>query len=230
MNQTRALTEYVCTEFRKLSDSSKAVEMAAYMKTDMPFYGVQKPLRVAVYRDLFKRFPATSQRDYEANIRALWNLPMREDKYTALAYATKFKTFMTFESIPLYEQLVREGAWWDFVDDIATHMVGQVLLTERKLTKPVLEQWIDDPDLWIRRTAILAHNRHKKETDEDQLYDHILRRAHEKEFFIRKAIGWALREYSYANPESVRTFIKRHETKLSNLSVREGLKQLNRAR
>jgi 3-methyladenine DNA glycosylase AlkD len=228
MNATSELTDFVQSELSKLSDAEKAVEMAAYMKTEMPFYGVQKPLRATVYKTVFKRFAPVSRSEYEANVAALWGLPKREDKYTALAYAAKFSKFMTFESIPLYERLIREGAWWDFVDDIAVHMVGRVLLQERELLKPVMEQWIVDPDFWIRRSAILAHNRHKKSTDEERLYNHVLLCAHEKEFFIRKAIGWALREYSYANPESVRLFIESNKNVLSSLSVREGLKQLNR--
>lgn len=221
-----SLTKFVQSEFSKLSDPKKAVEMAAYMKTEMPFYGIQKPLRVPVYRELFKRFPAGSQEEYAANVRALWKLPRREEKYAALAYATKFKSFVNTDALPLYEELIREGAWWDFVDDIAIHLVGDVLLNQRNVVKPLMNKWIEDPDLWIRRTALIAHNAHKKQTDEEQLFDHILRCAHEKEFFIRKAIGWALREYSYVQPKSVDRFVRQNADRLSPLSIREGTKRL----
>src|SRR5205814_1691733 len=141
--------------------------------------------------------PPRNRNEYEANVLELWKQPYREEKYTALSYAGKFKAFVNIDSVPLYERLIREGAWWDFVDDIATHFVGEVLLRDRQRMKPIMDEWIRDDDMWIRRSALLAHNRHKRETDEEQLYDHILHCADEKEFFIRKAIGWALREYSY---------------------------------
>jgi 3-methyladenine DNA glycosylase AlkD len=92
----------------------------------------------------------------------------------------------------------------------------------------ILDKWIEDDDLWIRRSAILAHNRHKQNTDSKKLFDYCLRCAHEKEFFIRKAIGWALREYSKTEPKVVSSFIDKHNELLSNLSKREGMKHINR--
>jgi len=103
-----------------------------------------------------------------------------------------------------------------------------LILAERKKVRPLIERWIDDADMWIRRSALLAHNRHKHQTDHAQLFDHCLRRAGEQEFFIRKAIGWALRQYSYANPTAVRRFLLANRDRLSGLSFREGARQLVR--
>jgi 3-methyladenine DNA glycosylase AlkD len=215
-------------EFEKLADPVNAVPMAAYMKTDMPFYGIPKPLRVPIYRTLKKEYAPETQKEYESCVLALWNLPHREEKYAAIEYAMFFDKFITYKSLPLYERMVREGQWWDFVDPIAIALVGIALKKDRAKVEPKMRKWIGDPDMWIRRTAILSQNRHKAETNEQMLFEHCLDRAHEKEFFIRKAIGWALREYSYAAPKAVRKFIEKNKNTLSPLSVKEGAKQLDR--
>lgn len=225
----QSVVDFVRGEFEALADPDKAGPMAAYLKTDMPFYGIQKPDREPVHRELKKRFIPANRRDYEAVVRALWELPHREEKYAAIEFAIMHEPFITSASLPLYQRLVREGAWWDLVDGVAVVLVGGLLLRERAKVKPIIEEWIEDSDMWIRRTALLAHNKHRKNTDYRQLFDHCLRRAPEKEFFIRKAIGWALREYSYAEPKRVRDFLTKHRSVLSSLSYKEGAKQLVRS-
>lgn len=220
--------KFLVSEFSKLADADKAVEMAAYMKTDMPFWGIQKPDREPIYRKLAKDFAPADHDEYSQVIRKIWNGKHREEKYAALDYAVRCKKFIQTSMIPLYEELVRDGAWWDLVDPLATLLIGVAFLNDQKTVKPIMKDWIDDDDMWIRRTAILSMNKHKEKTDEKLLYDFCLRRAHEKEFFIRKAIGWALREYSYKAPDSVIKFLKANRGTLSPLSYREGAKQLVR--
>jgi 3-methyladenine DNA glycosylase AlkD len=222
------LVRFVQKRLNEVADPEKAVPMAAYMKTDRPFYGVQKGERVPIYREMKRRFAPTSHDEYKGGVLALWNLPHREEKYTAIEYACQSKQYITPRSLQLYEKLIREGAWWDLVDGVAIVLVGHLLLENRKEIRPIMEKWIDDPDFWVRRTVLIAHCHHKSETDEKQLFDHCLRRAHEKEFFIRKAIGWTLREYSYTAPEVVRDFLIDNRDKLSGLSFREGAKHLVR--
>ncbi len=224
------VVSYVQREFKKLADPINAVPMAAYMKTEMPFYGIPKPLRVPIYRTLKKEYAPSTQEEYEACVLALWNLNHREEKYAAIEYAMFFDKFITYKSLPLYERLVREGQWWDYVDPIAIALVGIALKKDRVRVEPKMNKWIRDPDMWIRRTAILSQNRHKSETNEEMLFEHCLARAHEKDFFIRKAIGWALREYSYSAPNAVRKFLTQNKETLSPLSLKEGAKQLDRAR
>lgn len=225
---TQGLANFVQSEFRKRANPNKAKAMAAYMKTKMPFYGIQKPDRVPVFREMKRQFAPRSRREYESAVRVLWNLPHREEKYAAVEYAVQHKPLITSASLPLYEELIRQGAWWDFVDAVAMLLVGRVLLEEPKPMRPILERWIDDPDLWIRRSAIICHNRLKGHTDRKQLFDFCLRRADESEFFIRKAIGWALRQYSYTEPMAVREFLLHNRDRLSGLSFREGARQLVR--
>jgi len=202
--------------------------MAAYMKTQMPFYGIQKPARVPVLREMKKRFPPQTRRDYETAVLALWRLPHREEKYAALEFAALWPDFVTAASLALYEKLIREGAWWDLVDPAATALVGRALRKERPTVRQAMDKWIDDEDFWIRRAALLSQIGHKEKTNQRQLFRYCLRRAHEEEFFIRKAIGWALRDYSYTAPEAVRSFLLNHRDRLSGLSFREGAKQLAR--
>lgn len=223
-----ALAAFVSTELTRLADPAKAVAMAAYMKTDMPFHGVQKADCIGLHRTIRTRFVPSSQEDYEQGILALWRLPHREEKYAAIEFATQNKTFITSASLPLYERLIRDGAWWDLVDPVAAILVGSVLVKERAAVRRTMEAWVRDADMWMRRAALLAHLKHKTQTDERQLFAHCLLLAEEKEFFIRKAIGWVLREYSKTAPDRVRAFIDAHRDVLSPLSVREGSKHLAR--
>ncbi len=220
------IVEFVQSELKRLADAEKAPVMAAYMKTDMPFYGVQKPDREPILKAIKKNFRPQSRQEYEKTILKLWKLPHREEKYLALGYACEFVSLATVDTMDLYERLVREGAWWDFVDVLAAHLVGRLHMTCRAEVAPMMDEWISDPDFWIRRSAILSQLRHKKETDSKRLFSYCLAQADETEFFIRKGIGWALREYSYANPDAVKKFLLKNRKRLSNLSFREGAKQL----
>lgn len=214
--------------FGSLADSDNATAMAAYMKTTQPFFGVKRPQRVPLERHLAKTYAPSSQDEYEDAVLALWQQPEREMQYTALAVARKWKTFVTTSSLPLYLRLVREGAWWDLVDELAAQLVGRVWLLERDGVGTLADDWIDDDCLWIRRTALLGQLKHKHDTDSDRLFAYCRRRMDEREPFIRKAIGWALRQYSYIAPDEVIAFLEAYRDELSALSLREGAKRLVR--
>ena len=220
------MTRFLARELAKIGDPQRAADMARYMKTNMPFYGVTNPERKKVYRELRRRFPISSRAEYVAAIEALWARPHREEKYCAIGLAVDYPEYITIGSVPLYRRMITEGAWWDFVDDIAIRLIGRVLLDDRVRMHPKLDRWIEDPHLWIRRTAILSQIKHKDRTDQEQLFGYCLRRAPEKEFFIRKAIGWALREYAKTAPDAVRGFALEHREELSGLSFREATKHI----
>lgn len=221
------LAEYVQGELTRLADSKRAIAMAAYMKTAQPFYGVGAPQIHTIAAEARGRYPPATHAAYLRNVRALWKLPHREPRYIAIEYG-KQREFLRPDSLPLFEQMVRDGAWWDFVDGIAASLVGMALLDHRKVVQSVLDGWITDGSFWIRRTAILAQLRHKSQTDSATLLRYCLTCAAEREFFIRKAIGWALREYSKSNPGGVAAFLKKNRVILSPLSLREGAKHLIR--
>ncbi len=223
------MARFASSELARAADPAKAGPMAAYMKTDMPFYGVQKAGRTSVLREIHKRFRPNSPEEYRAGVLALWQLPHREEKYLAIGFARKHRQFIDVTALPLYERLVREGAWWDFVDDVASNLIGTLLLDYRASIAPVMERWVDDPNMWVRRTAIISQLKHGTSTDHEQLFRFCLKRASEKEFFIRKAIGWALRQYSKTDPETVLRFLVQNRDRLSGLSYREGAKVLRRS-
>ena len=213
-----------------MADPAKARDMAAYMKTDMPFYGVQKPARVQVFREATRRFPVRTRVEYVDAIHSLWSQPHREEKYVAIQMAMGHAKFITHASLPLYRRLILEAAWWDFVDDIGIRLVGRLVLMEPGKMRPIMDRWVDSRgtrNMWLRRAAIISHISHGERTDQRQLFDHCLRRCDEKEFFIRKAIGWSLRHYARTAPNDVRRFLLRHRDKLSPLSFREASKHLN---
>ncbi len=220
------MTRYLAAELAKIGDPGRAADMARYMKTDMPFYGVHKPEWSKVYREMRRRFPITSRTGYQTAVRALWAQPHREEKHCAIRLAVDHPQYVTIGTVPLYRRMIVEGAWWDFVDDIAARLIGKVLLDDRARMHPKLDRWIDDQNLWVRRSAILSQLKHKSVTDQDQLFGYCLKRAEEKQFFIRKAIGWAFREYAKTEPDAVRAFALEHRERLSGLSFREATKHL----
>jgi 3-methyladenine DNA glycosylase AlkD len=225
-DQVEGLIAFVQRELRDRADPRKAVAMAAYMKTSMPFYGVPTPAREQIHREIRARFSIANRKDYERAVLGLWRLPHREEKYFAIAVARSFRDFIVPESMPLYRRLIEEGAWWDFVDEVAAHLVGMVLLHHRKEIAPMMDRWIEDADLWVRRSAIISQLKHRDKTDHVRLFRYSLAQAAEKDFFIRKAIGWALRQYAYSEPDRVRDFITKHRGKLSPLTYREASRVL----
>ena len=215
------LADYVAGALERLQDPGKAVEMAAYMKTDMPFYGVQKPGRMPIIKHVKERFRPVDSRQYAEGVLALWERSHREEKYLAINYALSFRQFVSVESFGLYERLIREGAWWDFVDGVAADLIGGAYLNDRPEVKPIINKWSKDADKWIRRTTLICQLHHKDKTDHEQLFSLCLLMSGEKEFFIQKAIGWALREYSKTNAGAVKKFLRRNKDNLSPLSYRQ---------
>jgi len=209
-----------------LGDPVRARQMAAYMRTDMPFYGVQASTRREVLAELLHAFPVTSPDRYEATVRVLWRGTHREEKYLAIDVAIRVREFIGFERLGTYQRMIVEGAWWDLVDPIATKLVGTVLLDHPKRAEPVIAEWGRDVNLWLRRTALICRIRHKKATDAERLFELCAARAGDDEFFIRKAIGWALREYAKTDPKAVTRFLRAHRDELAPLSFREAAKHL----
>lgn len=220
------LAAFVQREFQGLADPAKASQMQAYMKTEMPFYGINQPERDRVSRRFKEAFPPATETEWRTAIRTLWTLPHREEKYAALDYAAMFPEFRQPAAMDFFGQLAREGAWWDLVDFVATRLVSPTLLNHRHAVRPVIDRWVRDDSLWLRRTALLSQLKHKAHTDERQLFGHTLLRRGETAFFIRKAIGWALRDYSSTAPQAVLGFLEQHGAELSRLSYREAAKRL----
>ena len=215
------MIEAIRSGLAELADPAKAPGMQAYMKSSMPFHGVQKPARVQLARALFVELDSFAE--WRSAVLELWHAArFREERYMALAVLRdrRYRRFRTLDALPLYEELIVTGAWWDFVDEVATGPLGELLPD----VAPVLQAWSVDDDMWKRRSAIIAQVRRKRETDFALLTDCIEPNRDDREFFIRKAIGWALRAYAWVEPEAVIVFCDAHE--LSPLSRREALKNV----
>ena len=228
LSSVAELRAFVSGQLGAHADPAKAGPMAAYMKTAMPFYGVVKPERDRIAAAITARFPINDHDTYERAVTSLWDLSHREEKYLAIRMARLYADFVTPRSLALYKRLIQDGACWDCVDEIAIHLVGRVLYRHRSAVSPTLDAWIDDQDMWLRRTALLSQIHHKGDTDEERLFGYCRQTADETAFFIRKAIGWALRDYSAAAPERVLAFLRHNRGRLSGLSFREAARRLRR--
>lgn len=209
------------------SDRAAATQARKYLKTDMPMFGVSRPVLKELLRDALAQHVPATRTEWEQAVRLAWAGPQRELKYAAVAILRGYRgRWLGPEAIPLLEQLIREGAWWDLVDELATHPVGDVLASHRAEMAPVLERWIASDDPWLRRAALLAQVRHRGKTDVPMLLDFCRRQADDPSFWIRKAVGWALREHAHTDPETVRTFLAEMGDRLSPLSRAEAEKHL----
>ncbi|MBO57525.1 MAG: hypothetical protein CMA77_00800 [Euryarchaeota archaeon] len=222
------IANHIRKKLSKHANPQDAAHMQRYLKTSMDFYGVKSPIHNEIVAEVKKLFPITNQEEYNLIITHIWDLSHREEKYISIKLARKWKQFITLDAISVYEKMIREGQWWDFIDPISQGLVGILLMNNRKEMNEILDKWITDENLWIRRSAILAHLKHKENMDQEKLFSYCIQCAHEKEFFIQKAIGWVLREYSKTQPEGVSNFIEENNELLSNLSIREGMKHINR--
>lgn len=208
------------------ADPVQAEKMAAYLKTEAPQLGVSKPALDALMRDLKARHRPADRQAWERAVLAVWTLPWRDGRTAAIRYARAFPSFVTHDSLPLFERMIREGAWWDLVDETAAWLVGPLWRQDPTRTRAELTRWLDDPSLWIRRAAIISQIRRQFARDREFLFDACLRCAHERDFFMRKAIGWALREWGRREPDAVQAFLAAHGEALSPLSRKEAGRRL----
>ena len=211
------------------ADPASAPRMQAYMKSDLPYRGVRLPQVRTLARTVFAAHPLPDRASWEATVRELWDTASyREEWYAAIAL-TGYRRYAGYQDprvLPLYEHLVVTGAWWDVVDEVATHRVGPLLRRHHDALAPVLRRWAHDADRWRRRTAIIAQIGAKTATDTALLTDCIAPSLGERDFFLRKAVGWALRDLSKHDPDWVRAYVDAHRDQLSPLSLREATKYL----
>ncbi|TNC19837.1 DNA alkylation repair protein [Amycolatopsis alkalitolerans] len=230
MDKVDELVSAVRTELAAVADPVKAPEMRRYMKSAMPFYGVPKPQRQAVTRRLFAGYPLPDRGAFVGAVEKLWReAEFREERYVAIDL-TGYRASARWQDsslLPLYEEMIVTGAWWDFVDEIAARRVGPILRAEPAVVGPLMRKWAVDPDLWRRRTAIICQLGAKDRTDLELLTFAIEASIGERDFFLRKGIGWALRQHSRVDPGWVRRFVDEHPG-LAPLSVREALKHVPR--
>jgi 3-methyladenine DNA glycosylase AlkD len=226
---THPLVVEVRAALEKAADPVKAPQMQAYMKSTMPYRGVSAPEQKVIWRQIFPAHELSSKKEWERVALTLWReATFREERYAAVALTglRGFAAYRTMASIPMFEEMIVSGAWWDFVDAIAGRQLGDILRTDPARMSKLMRRWARDPNMWKRRAAILCQLGFKRETDLTLLYDCIEPNLGDKEFFIRKAIGWALRQHAWTDPREVKRYVKAHRDRLSGLSVREALKNI----
>lgn len=208
--------------FKENANEEYAKRMSAYMKNYFPFLGIPKPKRVELSKLFMQEKLQHTRIDWQL-IFDLYELNEREYQYLALEYLSKMQKHLVKADISKLEHLLIQKSWWDTVDSLAS-IVGFVCIKYPELKKEVLQIWMISSNIWLKRVSIIFQLKYKTEVDTQFLAKAILANHLSKEFFIKKAIGWALRQYSKYNPDWVRKFISQNS--LSPLSIREGSKYL----
>ncbi|GLR15439.1 DNA alkylation repair protein [Portibacter lacus] len=207
--------------FIEESNPAKIQKMTDYMKGRFVYLGITSPERKVILAKIFQGYK-WSREELLSFTRHCWNSKFRELHYAALDMMNKHSKKFELEDIPFFESLVTTHSWWDTVDSLAVHPIGKTLYKDVDDRRKWVTKWAESEDLWLRRTAILHQLKYKSDLDEDLMEFTILKANGTKEFFLNKAIGWILREYSRTNPAYVLQFCERHD--LSNLSRREALR------
>jgi 3-methyladenine DNA glycosylase AlkD len=225
----RSLLPKLRKALRRAADPQKAPAMQAYMKSVMPYHGVSAPLLRQVCKAMFADEQFASASQWQAQVLELWRgARFREERYAALNLAgdKRARPFQSPSAMSMYEELIVTGAWWDYVDDVASHRVGPILRDYPAPMRRKMLSWSKSKDLWKRRTAIICQLGFKFETDLELLYACIEPSLESREFFLQKAIGWALRQYAWTDGVEIRKYVRRNRSRLSALSYREALKNI----
>jgi len=215
--------------FEERRDPERAVGMAAYMRDQFPYYGLPAPAQRAAAKEAADGLGQPSEADVVHLATTCWARPQREWQYAACDVLGRRAKHCSPALLLTAEHLITTKSWWDTVDSLASKTVGALVRAHPELA-PTMDQWIGADDMWLARTALIHQLGYKTATDHERLFAYCRQRAGDADFFIRKAIGWALREYAKTDPQAVHRFVDTHDGVLSNLSKREALKNLRRGK
>lgn len=208
--------------FKHNANGTDAMAMRAYMKDHFPFFGIKTPVRRELLKEHMAIHGKPALQELPAIVRSAFGYPEREMHQVGLDLMMKAAKKLGPEHLPLLEELITRKSWWDTVDALAVNVVGVILKRYPKEIRTWNARWMRSNDLWLNRTALLFQLKWKQDIDEELLFANIDRLSDHKDFFIRKAIGWVLREYARTEPESVLSFV--NDRSLSSLSAREALR------
>ncbi|WP_066172257.1 DNA alkylation repair protein [Bacillus marinisedimentorum] len=216
--------EEMTSRFRMHKNAQQAEKMEKYMKNKFPFLGLKTPERSSLLKEFIAEKGLPEPENLLQVVHSLWNEEEREFQYTALHLLTKQHKQMDRNWIAHLETLITEKSWWDTVDTLASQLCGTYFTRFPEEIDRHVMRWLDSGNIWLQRSAVLFQLKYKDKTDEELLYRVVVRLQNEDEFFIKKAIGWALREYGKTAPDSVRYFVQSRS--LAPLSRREAMKHL----
>jgi 3-methyladenine DNA glycosylase AlkD len=225
--ETKQILDSLYSELQKNANQSDSAFMSKYMKDKFLFFGIKKPFREEIEKKYYPALTKLAINDLKELVSLLWILPERECQYIAMVILDKNLKTLDGQMLDLLEELIITKSWWDTVDYLAAKPVGYILKGHPDLIDKYIKKWMDSGNMWLQRTCLLFQLKYKKDTDYNLLFSLSKELSGSKEFFIQKAIGWALREYSKTNPESVQNFIDNNH--LAPLSVREGLRIINKS-
>ncbi len=233
MTANRLLIDDVRARLSAEADAERAAGQQRYMKSALSYFGVTMPRIVAITKEVFRTHPLVGHDDWCDTILAMFRGATHRELWYAAVHLAEHPAYRAHarrpESLGLYEILITEAAWWDVVDTVASHLVGGLFEADAAWTADRMREWSTDADLWKRRTAIICQLGRRQDLDLPLLYDCIAPSVQDHDFFIRKAIGWALREASKTHPQEVIRYVEEHRADLSSLSKREALKRLLKA-
>lgn len=221
----RVVLDRLVTIYPTAADPAKAGPMRAYMRDQFDFLGIRSTEQRALAREVLAGLSTPDEADLRDVALACWRLPAREYQYFACDWLRRHAAVCSAGFLDTVGHLVVTKPWWDTVDALAAHVVGPLVSRHPELAS-TMDRWSVDEDLWLVRTAILHQLRYREATDVARLSRYCTAQAGHPDFFVRKAIGWALREYAKTAPDVVRAYVRAHSSQLSGLSVREALKNL----
>ena len=217
--------ERLVAAYRAAADPTRAAGMRAYMRDQFDFLGLPAPVQRRLSRTALAGLPRPSEADLSSVALGCWNLAEREYQYFACGYLRRHVAVCAAGFLGTARQLITERSWWDTVDTLAAHIVGPLVLRTPPLVSE-MDSWLVDADRWLIRTALLHQLNYRDATDEARLFRYCLAQAGHRDFFVRKAIGWALRQYARTAPDAVREFVRTNEGRLPALAVREARRHL----
>ena len=212
------------TAYEANANPDNAAPMKKYMRGQFEFLGLKAPLRRTLIKAFYAEHGLPPLDELQALVQQMWKMPYREYQYTALEFLTRRRRHLTPDYVPLLKMLITTESWWDTVDGLAAHQVGGLFAHFPEIRDTHIDRWRRQENLWLRRTTLLFQLRYKEKTGEDLLFALIEENLADKEFFIQKAIGWSLREYSKSNPTAVQQFVA--ATELSPFAQREAIKRM----
>jgi 3-methyladenine DNA glycosylase AlkD len=220
----RTVMDRLLATYTAAADPAVAGPMRAYMRNAFPFLGLRSQQRRDLSRRVLTGLPRPTEADLRAIALACWELPEREYQYFAVDWLVAHPSACGPGFLSTAEILITTKSWWDTVDALASNVVGTIV-ARHPAAVATMDRWLTDENLWLIRTALLHQLRYKRDTDQERLFRYCAARADHPDFFIRKAIGWALREYAKTEPQAVHGFVASTPT-LAPLSVREAVKNL----
>ncbi len=212
--------------FLENANAENAAQMKAYMRNQYDFFGIKAPAQLQIRREFLHSQGLPEISHLSELIRELWEQPEREFQHFAIALLEKYSKKADAGIIEILEWIIVTKSWWDTVDFIAAILVGNHFKQFPDLIPVFTEKWMNSGNFWLQRSALLFQLKYKKQTDLKLLFGFIEKLSGSREFFIRKAIGWTLREYSKTDPDMVIRFLETHQ--LQPLSKKEALKVINR--